>query len=92
VRKVYVNVRKPFTINETDVIDGLEYRLYVKEGTAEVNVIDWQDVNRTFSSNYFLLDTSWMIPNIYYIDIKLTSKQEVRNYNGVLRFEIVNQK
>jgi hypothetical protein len=91
-RKVFVSARKPFTTNETDVIDGLEYRLYVKEGNTEVNVIDWQDVNRTFNNNYFILDTSWMIPNVYHIDIKLTASQEVKTYSDTMKFQIVNQK
>jgi hypothetical protein len=90
-RKVFVTARKPFTTNETDVIDGLEYRLYVKEGNTEVNVIEWQDVNRTFNNNYFIIDTSWMIPNIYYIDIKLTSNLEVKTYSDTMKFKIVNQ-
>lgn len=90
-RKVFVSARKPFTSNETDVIDGLEYRLYVKEGNTEVNVIEWQDVNRAFNNNFFILDTSWMIPNIYYIDIKLTSNLEVKTYSDTLKFQIVNQ-
>jgi hypothetical protein len=92
IRKVFASARKPFTTNEIDVIDGLQYRLYVKEGNTEVNVIDWMDINRTFDTNYFLIDTSWMIPNIYYVDVKLTSGQEVRTYSNSLKFEIVNQK
>jgi hypothetical protein len=92
IRKVFASARKPFTTNEIDVIDGLQYRLYVKEGNTEVNVIDWMDINRTFDTNYFLIDTSWMIPNIYYVDVKLSSGQEVRTYSNSLKFEIVNQK
>ena len=92
IRKVFVSARKPFTTNEIDVIDGLQYRLYVKEGNIEVNVIDWMDINRTFDTNYFLLDTSWMIPNIYHLDVKLSSGQEVRTYSDTLKFEVVNEK
>jgi len=32
-----------------------------------------------------------MIPNEYYIDIKLTSNQEVKQYTNVMNFNIVNQ-
>ena len=41
--------------------------------------------------NYFILDTSWMIPNEYYVDIKLTSNQLVKTYTNTLKFSIVNQ-
>ena len=58
---------------------------------SQVNVIEWQDVNMAYLKNYFLLDTSWMIPNRYYIDIRLTSNQEVIHYIDQMQFEIVNQ-
>jgi len=90
-RKVFVNARIPYTINETSVIDGLQYRLWIREGNTEVNVIDWSDVNRSYLKNYFILDTSWMIPNEYYIDIKLTSNELVKTYTNTLKFHIVNQ-
>ena len=91
VRKILVSARLPYTINESKVIDNLEYRVWVTEGNAQVNVIDWRDVNMAYLNNYFLLDTSWMIPNEYYIDIKLTSNQEVKQYTNVMNFNIVNQ-
>jgi hypothetical protein len=90
-RKVFVNVREPYTINQTSVIDGLQYRVWIREGNTEVNVIDWMDVNRTYLKNYFVLDTSWMIPNEYYIDIKLTSNLLVKTYTNTMKFNIVNQ-
>ena len=91
IRKVLVSARIPYTVDRKQVIDGLKYRLYVKQGTAEVNVIDWDDVNRTNNQNYFLLDTSWMIPNTYYLDLKLYSNQEVIDYTEIIKFYIVNQ-
>lgn len=91
IRKILVSARIPYTVDRKQVIDGLKYRLYVKQGTAEINVIDWDDVNRTNNQNYFLLDTSWMIPNTYYLDLKLYSNQEVRDYSEIMKFYIVNQ-
>ena len=90
-RKIFVSARLPFTINESKVIDNLEYRLWVREGSTQVSVIEWQPVNRAYLKNYFILDTSWMIPNRYFIDIKLTSNQEVKHYVDQMQFEIVNQ-
>ncbi len=90
-RKVFVNARLPYTINQSSVIDGLQYRMWIREGTTQVNVIDWEDVNRSFLKNYFVLDTSWLIPNEYYIDIKLTSNELVKTYTTKLKFSVVNQ-
>jgi len=86
-----VSARLPYTINESKVIDGLEYRLWVREGNTQVSVIDWQDINRTYLKNYFILDTSWMIPNEYFIDIKLTSNMQVITYTEQMKFQVVNQ-
>lgn len=90
-RKIMVSARLPYTINESKVIDGLEYRLWVREGNTQVSVIDWQDINRTYLKNYFILDTSWMIPNEYFIDIKLTSNMQVITYTEQMKFQVVNQ-
>jgi hypothetical protein len=91
IRRVNVSARIPYTVNQTQVIDNLEYRLYVKEGRNEYTVIDFQPVNRAYNGNYFLLDTASLIPNTYYLDVKVTSNYEVRTVCDVLKFEIVSQ-
>jgi len=91
VRKVFINARIPYTVNQTDVIDGLEYRLYVREGKNEYTVIDYQQVNRTANHNYFLLDTESLIPNTYYLDIKVKSNLEINILNETMSFDIVSQ-
>jgi len=91
IRRVTVTARIPYTTNQTDVIDGLQYRLYVKEGRNEFTVIDFQDVERTFNHNYFLLDTESLIPNTYYLDVKVSSNNEVTTIKDTLSFDIVSQ-
>ena len=91
VRKVMVTSKVPYSISQTDIINGLYYRLYVKEGTAEVTVIDWDNVNKAFNHNFFMLDTSWMIPNTYYLDIKLVNNREVSVLKDTMKFLIVNE-
>jgi len=90
-RKVMVSARVPYTVNQTQVIDSLKYRLYIKDGTSEYTVIDYADVNRTPTRNYFVIDTSWLIPNTYYVDIRLTSNERVMTYDQELRFIVKNQ-
>ena len=90
-RKVYVSTRVPYTTDHDVLVDNIKYRIYVKQGTTEVEVIPWTDVNKSFTSNYFLLDTSWLIPNEYFLDIKATSNQQVDTYRKVINFQIVNE-
>ena len=57
-----------------------------------LGAIDWEEVNRTEDSNYTLIDTSWFIPNDYYIEFKLESNNQVRTYDDIIQFEIVSEK
>jgi hypothetical protein len=38
------------------------------------------------------MDTSWFIPNDYYLEVKIESGQEVRTYEKVFQFEVVSEK
>ena len=92
IRKVYISTREPYTTNKTVLVNNIQYRLYVREGNTQIDVIPWTMVNMTFTDNYFLLDTSWMIPNEYYLDIKSTSNQQVDTYSKIIKFKIINEK
>ena len=70
------------------MLDNLQYRIYVTQGTTQVEVIPWSTVNMSFTHNYFLLDSSWMIPNEYHLDIKATSNQQVDTYRKVIKFQM----
>lgn len=90
-RKVFVSVRVPYTVNQSVLIDGLKYRMYVRQGNTEVETHPWANVNRTYNHNYFLLNTEDMIPNEYFIDIKANSNQEVNIYRNIIKFQVVSQ-
>lgn len=90
-RKIFVSVRVPYTVNHFVAIDNIEYRIYVTQGTTEVETHPWEEVNRTFNHNYFVLNTQDMIPNEYYIDIKVTSNQKINIYKRITTFQVVNQ-
>jgi hypothetical protein len=91
IRKVLVSARIPYTIEQSQDVIDLEYRLYVKEGNGELTVIDYQPVERASNNFYFLLDTESLITNTYYLDIKATSNLEVTTLKEVVKFEIINQ-
>lgn len=89
IRKILVSARIPYTINQTTTLDGLEYRLYIKEGPNEYTVMDYQPVEMAFTHNYFLLDTNSLIPNTYYLDVKLINNLSVETYKDVISFDII---
>jgi hypothetical protein len=91
LRKIMVTAKVPYSTSQVDIIDGLYYRLYIREGEAEVTIIDWDVVNRAFNHNFFMLDTSWLIPSTYYLDIKLVNNRQVSTYKDVMKFLVVNE-
>lgn len=90
IRKVIVEARIPYTTNQLQMIDNMEYRLYVHDGVRELDVISWRKIEKCWNHNYFLIDTNILLPNRYYIDVKFYSNLEVKHFDNVLSFDIVN--
>jgi hypothetical protein len=91
IRKVIISARIPYTVEQTQAISDIKYRLYVSEGTSELTVIDFQPVEMANNHYYFLLDTESLIPNTYYLDVLITSNLEVTTLKNVIQFDIINQ-
>lgn len=91
IRKVSVMARVPYSVNQQEVLDSLEYRIYVKEGPSEYTVIDYTPVELAFNYNYFLLDTASLVPGEYYMDIKSISNYEVNSIKDIVKFTITSQ-
>ena len=91
LEKYYVKARVPYTTNEEKVVSGMYYRLFVKEGKNELTVIDYEPIENTPNSNYFLIDTSSLIPNTYYIDVKVEDNLNVSTLKELGVFDITNQ-
>ncbi len=91
IRKIIVSARIPYTVEQTQTISDLKYRLYVTEGSAELTVIDFQPIEMANNYYYFLLDTSSLIPNTFYLDVLVISNLEVTTMKNAIQFDIVNQ-
>ena len=90
VREIVVDFRKEYTTNRKALLDRAEWRLYVKDANRELDVIDYQPVERAFLNNFFVINTEDLIPNDYYVDIKVMNGRETRYYKKVLRFRVVS--
>ena len=90
VRKVIVEARIPYTTNQLQIIDNMEYRLYVNDGVRELDVISWQKLERCWNHNYFLINTNDLLPNRYKIDVRIYSNLEVKHFENILSFDIIN--
>lgn len=92
IRKVNVNIKQAYTSKNT--LNNVEsyYRIYVREGTTEVQVQNWTRINKTPDGYFFVFDTTDKIPNEYFVDIKVISDKNIDTYKRDLQFEIVNKK
>lgn len=90
-RKVNILLRKPYTVSEYYVSNTVYYRIYVKQGPAIIPIIDWEIANKSFNNNYFTIDTTWLVPQEYFIDIKVETGGETLIFDNELSFDVVNK-
>ena len=90
VREITVDFRKKFETNKIELIDNAEFRLYIKDGDREIDVFEYQPIEKGFLNNFFVLHTGDLIPNKYFIDIKVKIGREIKYYKEILRFKIIS--
>ena len=88
-RKVVVTFR---SINDPKsvLLDEVYYRIFVKEGKTQVNVFEWTKLDRT-NENSFILDTAYMVPREYNIEIKARINSEDVFYRDEIKIEIISE-
>jgi hypothetical protein len=92
IRKVGVTIKQAYTGQQVLLNVSASYRVYVMEGTTEVQVQDWTPLNRTPNQYYFIFDMRDKIPNQYFVDIQVNTSGEKDTYKQQLTFQIVNKK
>lgn len=90
IRKVNIECKIPYTSNTLLSVDGIEYRLYVREGEKQYDIIGWNKVERGYNENYFLINTKDLIPHRYYVDIRVKRNLELIQHCNMLEFDIIN--
>ncbi len=90
IRKMIISAKPNYTINTTQLVDNIDIRLYVRDGTREIDVIEWDSINKAFSENFYILDTSILIPQRYYVDVRITYGMNSIIHHDVLSFDIVD--
>lgn len=91
IRRLEIDVVKPYTNERLPYPIDIYYQLFIQEGQERIVVIDWQPVNRSVCNYFITLDTSWWIPNMYYIDIKYVYNGETRKIHDPIKFRLLNK-
>jgi hypothetical protein len=90
IREITIDFREKFSTDKKVLIDSAIYRLYVKDGNREYNVLDYQPIEKSFLNNFFIIYTSDLIPNQYYVDVEVKIGREIKYYREALRFKIIS--
>lgn len=90
IRKLLIQAKPKYSSQTIKLIDDMKIRLYVKNGTSEDNVILWDKVNKSFIENFYIIDTNILIPQRYFIDVKITYGLNEIIHHNVIYFDIVN--
>lgn len=89
IRKIDVKFRIPYS-TKYKTLNNTEYRLYTKESNREIDVISWDNIHNAGKVNFFLLNTSELVPGTYYIDIRIKTLYQTRVFKNVLHFDKVS--
>jgi hypothetical protein len=90
IRKVRLTIKELYSNQNNFLPLDIEYRLYTTVGAKyEIDIIPYTAVNRTSNGYEFDLDTSWLIPQDYYLQIRLKNGNYYEN-KQTLSFTVVN--
>ena len=89
-RELDVVFRLQYSQSEYELADNAYYRIYVKDGTREIDVIDWDPISTIGRKNIFSINTAELVPYDYYVDIKVELGRETRIYKNKLHFKVVS--
>ena len=90
IREINIDFIEEYSYGKKHIPQYAEYRLYVKEGKNEIDIYDYMPIERKYDEHTILIDTNNLIPNDYYIDIKIKHGRTIKYHSEVLKFTIVN--
>lgn len=90
VRKIKLTIKELYANQNNFVPLDIEYRLFTTVGKKyEIDVIPFTSVNRTNTGYEFNLDTSWLIPQDYFLQIRMKNGDYHEN-KQIVSFTVVS--
>lgn len=92
LRKIKLSVKELYPNQNNFLPLDIEYRVFTTVGSNyEIDVIPYTPVDRTSSGYEFTLDTSWLIPQDYKLQVRLKNGSYFEN-KETLSFTVVSNK
>lgn len=89
-REIDVIFKIQYSSTDYELVDNAYYRIYVKDGQREVDVIDWDHIDSIGRKNSFFINTAEMVPYDYYVDIMTEVGREKRIFKNKLHFKVID--
>lgn len=90
IRKIRLTVKELYPNQNNFLPLDIEYRLFTTVGSKyEIDIIPFSKVNRVLNGYEFNLDTSWLIPQDYYLQLRLKNGSYYEN-KQTLSFTVVS--
>lgn len=90
IRKLVAHVRAEYTSDQECPDAKVDYRIYTVFDNKELNVIDWQPVDKEYTTSVITLDTDSFVPQTYHIDLRVKYGNEILTNQDAAVFEIVS--
>lgn len=91
IRKVNVVTKIAYTTKQEPYLDEIDYRLYIKAGDAVLTVIDWTPVEDGYNEKFFYVNTNELVPNKYFIGIKIKKDYEEIINDEMFEFTVTDK-
>lgn len=90
IKKIKLTIKELYTDQNKFLPLDIEYRLFTTIGKKyEIEIIPFTSVNRTNTGYEFNLDTSWLIPQDYFLQIRMKNGSYYEN-KQTLSFTIIS--
>jgi len=90
IRRIEITVKQLYKNLDSNLPLNLEYRLFIKQSNdVQIDIIPYTKVDRTVAGYEFILDTSWLIPQDYYLDLKI-SDGTVFSRKSPIKFTVIS--
>jgi hypothetical protein len=93
IRQIDVKINKLYSTNtQRDNLPlDIEYRMFIKQsGTHIIDVIPFTKVNRVGNNYMFNINTKWLIPQEYFLEVRIINNQSFKTYEPI-KFNIISE-
>lgn len=90
VREVLVDFIEEYSHGKKCIPSESYFRLYVKENDREIDVYPFQTIECKYDEHSFIINSNELVPNTYFVDIKVVQGNTIKHYANVLEFSVAS--